>query len=137
MPEALASADVLVATLDTRASDFAVPSKILSYLCAGRALLLAAPAGNLAARVIQRSVAGIAVDPEQTDGWIAAAKRLAADPALRGSLGANARQYAKATFRIPQVAAAFEEVLQRSCGRRQPESLPAVDQGSFGYEELG
>ena len=34
MPQVLASADVLVATLEPTAGEFAVPSKILSYLCA-------------------------------------------------------------------------------------------------------
>jgi colanic acid biosynthesis glycosyl transferase WcaI len=126
VPQVLASADVLLATLETAASDFAVPSKVLSYLCAGRPLLLAAPPDNLAASVVQRSGGGIVTDPGRIDEWIAAAKLLAADRDLRTSLGYRSRQYAEANFSISKMAATFEEVLMRTCSRdrmpRRPQS---------------
>ncbi|HTF71049.1 MAG TPA: sugar transferase [Edaphobacter sp.] len=115
MPQVLASADVLLATLAAAAGDFAVPSKVLSYLCAGRPLLLAAPSANLAASVVRRSGGGIVVDPDRTDEWTAAAKLIAADPVLRVSLGSRARQYAETNFKISRTAATFEEVLLRAC----------------------
>jgi len=128
VPQVLASADVLLATLEVAASEFAVPSKILSYLCAGRPLLLAAPSDNLAASVVQRSGGGIVADPGQIDEWIAAAKLLAENPGLRDSLGSRARQYAEATFRITRMAVAFEEVLFPACTEvRAPGSLQARD----------
>ena len=43
MPEVLGSGDVLVAVIEREAGEFSVPSKILSYLCAGRPIVLAAP----------------------------------------------------------------------------------------------
>jgi colanic acid biosynthesis glycosyl transferase WcaI len=115
MPQALASADVLLATLDAAAGVFAVPSKVLSYFCAGRPVLLAAPADNLSASVLHRSGGGIVVDPGRTGDWIAAAKSLANDPALRACLGRRARRYAEATFDISRIACTFEEVLLRAC----------------------
>lgn len=115
VPQVLATADVLLATLESDAGEFAVPSKILSYLSAGRPLLLAAPRKNLAASVVERSAAGIVVDPESPGEWIAAAKRLASDPALRSSLGANARRYAEREFDIRNIAAKFETVLIDAC----------------------
>jgi colanic acid biosynthesis glycosyl transferase WcaI len=111
----LASADVLLATLQTTAGEFAVPSKILSYLCAGRPLLLAAPSDNLAALVVQRSGGGIVADPDRTEDWVAAAKLLAENPGLRDSLGSRARQYAEETFKISRIALTFEEVLFPAC----------------------
>jgi glycosyltransferase involved in cell wall biosynthesis len=118
MPHALASADVLLATLDAEAGAFAVPSKVLSYLCAARPVLLAAPSDNLAASVVLQSGAGFVIDPRRTDDWIAAAKSLANDGALRKSLGYRARRYAEATFDISRIAATFEKILLRTCVAR-------------------
>jgi glycosyltransferase involved in cell wall biosynthesis len=114
LSEVLASADVLVATLETDAGQFAVPSKILSYLCAGRPLLLAAPRNNLAAAIVERSGAGLVVDPDSPFNWTGAAQHLAADPRLRRALGATARRYAEREFDIARIATRFEEVLRRA-----------------------
>ena len=46
LPDVLATADVLVAMIEADAGTFAVPSKVLSYMCAGRPILLAAPRAN-------------------------------------------------------------------------------------------
>jgi glycosyltransferase involved in cell wall biosynthesis len=114
LSEVLASADVLVATLETDAGQFAVPSKILSYLCAGRPLLLAAPRTNLAAAIVERSGSGLVVDPDSPENWTAAAQHLAADARLRSVLGANARRYAEREFDIADIATRFEEVFKRA-----------------------
>jgi len=115
LPMALASADVLVTTLESDAAQFAVPSKVLSYLCAGRAQLLAAPRINLAAAVVQRSASGIVVDPDHAEECIAGARRLATDAGLRSSLGENARRYAERQFDISAIAARFEDILAKAC----------------------
>ena len=57
LPEVLGSGDVLVVLLDASAGAFSVPSKTLSYLCAGRPVLGLMPAENLAARWSRRSTA--------------------------------------------------------------------------------
>ena len=62
LPEVLASGDVLVAIIEREAGSFAVPSKVQSYMCAGRPILLAAPAENLAARIVAREETGLVVD---------------------------------------------------------------------------
>lgn len=116
LPEVLASADVLLATLEADAGQFAVPSKILTYLCAGRPLLLAAPEANLAASVVQRSRGGIVVDSNDTAAWVAAATKLCFDEGLRAELAHNARHYAEETFDIKKIGSAFEEALVNACG---------------------
>jgi glycosyltransferase involved in cell wall biosynthesis len=127
VPEVLASADVLLATLEADAGQFAVPSKVLSYLCAGRPLLLAAPGTNLAASIVERSGAGFVVDPDRPEEWIEAARLLAGDARLRASLGASARRYAEHEFEISRIAARFEEVLENAC----VPSLPSVTSAPF------
>jgi glycosyltransferase involved in cell wall biosynthesis len=124
LPEVLATADVLLATLEADAGQFAVPSKVLSYLCAGRPLLLAAPSSNLAASVVQRSQSGIVVDSNNTAAWLEAAKELCLDEELRATLGRNARKYAEETFDIQKIGSAFEETLMNACQRKT--ALPSI-----------
>jgi glycosyltransferase involved in cell wall biosynthesis len=107
----LASADVLVATVEADAGAFAVPSKVLTYLCAGRPILLAAPKENLAARTVLRANAGFVVDPSDYTGFLFAARQLQSDPTLRESLGANGRAYAEQMFDLQRITDQFEHVL--------------------------
>ncbi len=111
----LGAADVLVALIEPAAATFSVPSKVLSYLCAARPLLLAIPPDNLAARIVARAGAGLLVEPGDADAFVAAARRLRADPALRRRLGERARAHAEAHFDIARVADRFEAAF-RSAG---------------------
>ena len=111
LPEVLASADVLVAVLEPEAGAFSVPSKVLTYLCAGRPLLGALPADNLAARVIARSGGGIVVPPRDPRALVAAAEELLADSGWRAELGRAARSYAETAFDLGRIADRFELVL--------------------------
>lgn len=110
LPDVLASGDVLVMILEREAGVFSVPSKVLSYLCAGRPLLAAVPASNLAARVIQRSGGGVLVEPDDPAGFVAAAETLLATSGLRRALGRRARRYAVETFDITKIGDRFEDL---------------------------
>jgi glycosyltransferase involved in cell wall biosynthesis len=112
LPEVLASADVLVAVLEPAAGAFSVPSKILTYLCAARPLLVSVPADNLAARVVERSGGGIVIRPGDSPAFLAAAETLLDDEALRAELAGRARTYAETAFNLDPVAGRFEEVLE-------------------------
>jgi len=118
LAEVVASGDVLLAVLEPDAGVFSVPSKVLTYLCAGRPILAAVPAENLAGRIIVRNRAGLVVPPGDTAAFLAAAERLAGDPALRAELANNALDYALRTFDIDAVAARFESILRAAeeCG---------------------
>lgn len=126
VPEVLASADVLLATLETNAAEFAVPSKILSYLCAGRPILLAGPKSNLGACIVERSKAGIVADADDAEAWVSGAEALLSDAAMRQRLGRNARRYAEQTFDIAQIAGSFERVLAAAMRTKAPAEAPAA-----------
>ncbi|WP_428488736.1 glycosyltransferase family 4 protein [Rhodopila sp.] len=133
LPQVLAASDVLVATIDSEAASFAVPSKVQSYLCAGRPILLAAPRGNLASRTVVRANAGIVVAPDDIRGFLAAAAKLRADPQLRAELGANGRAYAERVFNLDRIADTFEEVLSGAAGNnRSGKSRAAYGIGAIG-----
>jgi len=116
--EVLASADILVAVLEPDAGIFSVPSKVLTYLCAGRPLLLAIPPENLAARIVARAGAGLAAAPADRAAFLAAAATLAGDAPMRSAMGAKALDYAAKTFDIAAIAARFEAILESAAGNR-------------------
>ncbi len=130
MSQVLGAADVLLAVIEKEAGVFAVPSKVLSYFCAGRPVLLAAPDANLAARTLVRAKAGIAVSPDDARGFVGAAQRLASDSDMRSAFARNARQYATATFDIQAIGARFHSILREAvetaaCSHAVPEYDPA------------
>jgi colanic acid biosynthesis glycosyl transferase WcaI len=112
--EVLASAAVVLAVIEPDAGIFSVPSKVLSYLSAGRPILLAVPPENLAARTVQRAEAGLVVAPGDNQGMTTALARLLDDDAYRARLGANARQHAVQAFDIARIADRFERLWSTS-----------------------
>lgn len=112
----LATADVLVALLEHRAHLFSVPSKVLTYLAAGRPILAAMPAANLAARTIKLARAGMVVEPSDRVGFVAAARELLNDPDARVTAGQGARAYAEQAFDIGAITDEFERVFTRARG---------------------
>jgi colanic acid biosynthesis glycosyl transferase WcaI len=118
LPDMLGSGDVLLVLLEPDAGVFSVPSKVLTYHCAGRAILGAIPHQNLAARTIESNGAGLVVDPGDEDEFVAAARRLVDDAALRIGMGTSARSAAEATFDIDTITDEFFDVLSAALGRR-------------------
>ncbi len=112
-PEVLGSGDVLVCILEPDAGIFSVPSKVLSYHCAGRPILGAIPETNLAARIIEKNDSGAVVSPADAAGFVAAAEKLLDDDRRRERCGRNARRYAEDTFDLDAIADRFETVIAR------------------------
>jgi glycosyltransferase involved in cell wall biosynthesis len=118
MPDVLGTADVLLAILEPDAGTFSVPSKVLTYFCAGKSLLLSVPAENLAARTVLSAGAGRVVLPGDLEGFCTAAQELADNPALRLRFGERGREYAETYFDIDRIADKFEGVLRGALNRR-------------------
>jgi glycosyltransferase involved in cell wall biosynthesis len=113
--EVLASGDVLTAMIEPDAAFYSVPSKVLSYLCSGRPIVLAADQRNLAATILKRCGAGMVVDPRDASGFVAAIRhflRHEADGRVAGALG---RQYADKMFDVSLIADRFEHIFQQAC----------------------
>jgi colanic acid biosynthesis glycosyl transferase WcaI len=112
-PDVLGSADVLISILEADAGHFSVPSKVLSYLCAGRPIVLSAPAENLASRILESSRGGKAIAAGDTSGLIRAVRVYLENPAMRKAACHASRSYAERTFRIQGIGNRFEEILMR------------------------
>lgn len=115
-PEVLGAGDVLLAVIEREAGTFSVPSKILSYLCAGRPIVLAAPKDNLAAQILTETGAGRVVEPEDTEGFVAAALSYREDPDAAQKAGAAGRAYAEENFVLSSVADRFETLFSAARG---------------------
>ncbi|NNF55991.1 MAG: glycosyltransferase family 4 protein [Acidimicrobiales bacterium] len=101
----LASADVLLGTLDDRASEALVPSKILSYLCAARPVVALMKKSNPSAVLVEEIGAGVAVSDIHTA--VDTIRSLLADPDRRRRMGNLGRAYASTTFEPNRVAKSF------------------------------
>jgi colanic acid biosynthesis glycosyl transferase WcaI len=110
-PDVLAGADVLIALLENDAGAFSVPSKVLSYLCAQRAIVLSAPKNNLASRIITKSRAGLSVSPDDIEGFTGSILRVLGDTSARCEAARNGRRYAEQSFAIGPIASRFELIL--------------------------
>jgi colanic acid biosynthesis glycosyl transferase WcaI len=124
LPEVLGSGDVLVVLLDRSAGAFSVPSKTLSYLCAGRPVLGLMPAENLAATLVTEAE-GCVLPPVETalpeaGRWVTS---LLLDPARRERLGRQARALAEREFALDGCATRFEEILSEAAGVVAPTRL--------------
>jgi glycosyltransferase involved in cell wall biosynthesis len=114
MPDVLGSASVLVAILEPDAGVFSVPSKVLSYLCASRPVLLGVPLENLAAQIVRREQAGRVVAPDDAEGFVQAADALVRAPEHRAETGSNGRRYAERAFDLGTIVDRFEQILTRA-----------------------
>jgi colanic acid biosynthesis glycosyl transferase WcaI len=116
MPDALAASDVLIAVLEAEAGVFSVPSKVLTYHTAERAILGAMPLNNLASRILRQQGSGFCVAPGDVSGFVQAAATLRHDSRQRENMARAARQYAECEFDIKRIGDRFEAFFTRICG---------------------
>lgn len=121
-PDVLGAADVLVALLENDAGPFSVPSKVLSYFCGGRPILLSAPPSNLSVRLVEEAAAGLCVPAGDRHAFVAAANRLRGESQTSARFGAAGRAYAENAFSISNVADRFEATFGKAVGRSRGSS---------------
>lgn len=118
LPEVLGAGDVLVVLLEEDAGSFSVPSKTLSYLCAGRPILGLMPEENLAAELVHEI--DCCVLPPSSESLPAAAdwiRALLADGPRMADLGKRARSLAEREFALAECGDKFEAILLASARR--------------------
>lgn len=113
LPLVMGTADVLIALLEPEAGVFSVPSKVLSYLCAKRPLLLAIPEENLASQIVFKNNAGFVVPPNNKEAFIEKADILFEEENLRDQYANNGRLYAEENFNIDRITDKFEIIFKK------------------------
>lgn len=125
VPKVLASAAVLIAPMEASVGAFCIPSKVLSYLCAGRPTVLAIDETNPIALTIRETNSGTVVPPGDARQFIAAVMAFLDDSATRDRAGHRARAYAEATFALDLVRSKFLSIMARAGTPLQPIPLAA------------
>lgn len=126
--DVLATADAVIALLEPEAAAFSVPSKVLSYLAAGRPIIALIPKVNPAAADVQ-GVGGFVGDPTVA-GARSAAEWLghvtASGNGVLAHLGARARAFAEQRFAIDAITDRFESILHAAARRGGDADGPTV-----------
>jgi colanic acid biosynthesis glycosyl transferase WcaI len=94
VPYVLAAGDLHIVTIKRGLEGVVVPSKLYSILAAGRPILVLAPEGSDAARVVRRMGCGVVVDPDDPAAVAAVVQELAHDRQRLAQMAERALQAA-------------------------------------------
>jgi colanic acid biosynthesis glycosyl transferase WcaI len=122
MSAMFSAADVLLLNQVSNVKDAAIPSKLLTYMAAGRPVLAAVNPGSQAAALLRESGGGLIVPPEDPAALAAGVKQLQADPAGRQEMGRRNRAYAEQHFDRRKIVAAQEAFLLEIAGQTRIKS---------------
>jgi colanic acid biosynthesis glycosyl transferase WcaI len=117
LPAMLAAADLLLLSQSAAIRDSVIPSKLLTYLAAGRPVVAAAHRHSQAAHTIERAGGGVVVPPEDAASLAEAILRLRDDSGERAHLARRGRAFAEEHFASERVLARLERLLAASVER--------------------
>jgi glycosyltransferase involved in cell wall biosynthesis len=107
----LAAADVLLLSQRADVRDSVAPSKLLTYMAAGRPVVAAAHPDSAAAQLVREAGCGVVVAPEDPAALAAALRDLRRDAERRHELGRTGRRFAEARYERGRVLAHWESLL--------------------------
>lgn len=110
LPQMYSAADALLLNQKSAIEDAVIPSKLLTYMASGRAVVAAVSARSEAARQIERADCGLLVPPEEPEALVRGVNTLRHARALRQQLGRNGRAYAEAHFTKNRVLRSYEHL---------------------------
>ncbi|MEY4573406.1 MAG: hypothetical protein RLZ10_2696, partial [Bacteroidota bacterium] len=103
-----ADASVLLAVLEPEASKYSVPSKIMSYLSAGKPIVASIDPMNASAKILLENNAGIVVPPDAPiSNFSKAVIEIISNPSLQILMSKSSAQYANKNFDGAKAAAHF------------------------------
>lgn len=109
---ALRAADVCIVCQRAGIVDAVMPTKLLSYMAAGRPVVASVHADSETARVLRRSNGGVVVPPEDPEALAQAILPLSRDRSLAAHLGSEGRRFVEEHFSrhvvLPRYGAFFE-----------------------------
>jgi len=121
LAEMYAAADVLLLNQKAAVKDAVIPSKLLTYMAAGRAVLAAVSERSEAARLIRRAQCGLLVPAEDPQALVDAVLLLRRDSELRQRLGTNGRAYADLYFTKQKMLEKYDTFFTRFTGGKRVE----------------
>jgi colanic acid biosynthesis glycosyl transferase WcaI len=113
LPHMLSAANALLLNQRADVVDMVIPSKLLTYMAAGRPIVAAVHPGSEAAKYIQRAQCGLVVQPESPGELADAICQIRSDPERADRLGRSARVFAEENFARDRVLRWYEEFFSR------------------------
>jgi colanic acid biosynthesis glycosyl transferase WcaI len=98
LPEVLSSADVFLVSQQENVVETVLPSKLMTYMAAGRPVVAAVHPESETAKCIREAECGLIVSPEDPDHLANGIRRMRGDPQFAGMLGRNGRRFAERSF---------------------------------------
>ena len=110
--EVLSSSDICIALLEDDAGIYSVPSKVLSYLCAGKPILMHGPKENLASRNIDKNKCGLVSSPKNFKELENNLSSMMQGDSIK-SMSKNAKDYADKNFSAKSIEEKFKSIIRR------------------------
>ena len=112
LAEMFAAADVLLLNQLSAVKDTVIPSKLLTYMAAGRPVLAAVNPASQAAQLLNKADGGVLVAPEDPNALAEAARWFTtADPTVLAAFSTRNRTYAERHFDQRNIIAAYERFI--------------------------
>jgi colanic acid biosynthesis glycosyl transferase WcaI len=126
LPRAFAAADVLLLNQLGTVADTVIPTKLLTYMAAGRPVLAAVNPSSQAAELLRDADGGLLVAPDSPEALAAGVRSLMTmDHQTLAAFGARNRAYAEVHFDQQKVLAAHEDFMLSTIGASEA-SPPAA-----------
>tara|TARA_Y100000992_G_scaffold168208_1_gene113005 strand:+ start:1094 stop:2275 length:1182 start_codon:yes stop_codon:yes gene_type:complete len=109
--EVLGTADVCMAVLEDDAGIFSVPSKVLSYFCAGKPIIMHGPIENLASKLIIKNQCGLVSDGKNFEDLEKNILKIQNQINLK-KMSENSYSYALKNFSIEEVSKKFLSIIE-------------------------
>jgi len=113
LAEMYSAADLLLLHQKAAVVESVIPSKLLTYMAAGRPVLAAVSNKSETARYVERAKCGRIIHSEDPMALVEAALSLRADGALREKLGSNGRAYVLEHFTKDKILREYELLFSR------------------------
>jgi colanic acid biosynthesis glycosyl transferase WcaI len=123
MAEMYSSADALILNQQASVRDAVIPSKLLTYMAAGQAVLAAVTETSEAAQQVRSAKCGLLVPPENPEALVEAALSLRRQPSLRQELGANGRAYVILHFTRQYVLREYDSLFSSRGGEQETSTI--------------
>lgn len=119
LPAMLSSADVLLLNQSASIVDMVIPSKLLTYMAAGRAVVATVATNSEAAECIRRAACGVVIPPEDPGALAQTIRQLYSDRKLAARLGEQGRLFAEHHFARERILDCLETHLLSLAERKR------------------
>lgn len=120
LAEMYSAANVLVLHQKAAVVDSVIPSKLLTYMAAGRPVLAAVSNKSETARYVESANCGLILHPESPEALVESVLSLRMNSALQSSLGTNGRAYVQQHFAKEKVLQKYDLLFSRYADNGQP-----------------